>query len=237
MNAPEALIAVTATSEHAAQPYADSLTSRGGQVRVVTPESFTSVTEVMRGVSGLLLCGGYDIEPSRYGAKPDPATGKTSPKRDEMELDLLRDALERNMPVLGICRGMQLINVAFGGTLLQDIPGHKAEGWGEEAPSTKHEVYVAPGSKLAAIIGAGAVYRTNSRHHQGLKEAQRAPDLLASAYHPHDGIVEALESPAHRWLVGVQCHPEREDEVPKSFRKLFDWLVGWSARYGAGDMP
>ena len=230
------LIAVTATSEREAQPYVDALAARGGEARVLTPERFEGVTEAMRGVSGLLLCGGYDVEPSRYGAERDPATGETDPRRDEMELGLLRDALDRNMPVLGICRGMQLINVAFGGTLLQDIPGHVEPG-GDNDGSVRHEVYVAPGSKLGAIIGAGAVYRTNSLHHQGLKEAQRAPGLMASAFHPQDGIVEAIESPAHPWLVGVQCHPERESEVPKSFRKLFDWLVGWSGRFDAGDMP
>ena len=230
------MIAVTATSEREARPYVEALTARGGAVRVLTPKRFEGVAEAMRSASGLLLCGGLDIEPSRYGADLEPATGKTYPERDEMELALVRDALERNVPVLGICRGMQLINVAFGGTLLQDIPGHVERG-GDNDGSLRHEVYVAPGSKLGAIIGAGAVYRTNSLHHQGLKEAQRAPSLLASAYHPHDGIVEALESPAHPWLVGVQCHIEREDEVPKSFRKLFDWLVGWSRRFAAGDMP
>ena len=236
MSATPPLIAVTATSAGEAQPYVDALTARGGETRVVTPKHFAGVEEALSGVSGMLLCGGYDIEPSRYGADLEPATGKTYPERDDMELAMLRDALGRDMPVLGICRGMQLINVAFGGTLLQDIPGHTGDGLGADAPSGRHQVYVAPGSKLGAIIGAGAVYRTNSRHHQGLKEAQRAPALLASAYHPEDGVVEALESPAHRWLVGVQCHPEREGEVPKSFLKLFEWLVGWSARYGAGEL-
>ena len=236
MRANSPLIAVTATSEREAQPYVDALAARGGAARVVTPEHFDGVAEAMRGVSGLLLCGGYDIEPSRYGAERAPATGETDPQRDEMELAVLRDALDRNVPVLGICRGMQIINVAFGGTLLQDIPGHIERG-GDNDGSLRHEVYVAPGSKLGAIIGAGAVYRTNSLHHQGLKEAQRAQGLMASAFHPQDGIVEAVESPAHPWLMGVQCHPEREDEVPKSFRKLFDWLVGWSERHGAGDMP
>ena len=236
MSAAQPLIAVTATSWGEAQPYVAALTVREGAARVVTPTDFDGVAEALRAVSGLLLCGGYDIEPSRYGAERGPATGEIYPERDEMELALLRDALERNMPVLAICRGMQLVNVAFGGTLLQDIPGHVERG-GEGDGSVRHEVYVAPGSKLGAIMGAGAIYRTNSLHHQGLKEAQRAPGLLASAFHPHDGIVEALESPAHPWLVGVQCHPEREDEVPKSFRKLFDWLVGWSGRFGAGDMP
>ncbi|MCI0821297.1 MAG: gamma-glutamyl-gamma-aminobutyrate hydrolase family protein [Chloroflexi bacterium] len=236
MSAGPALIAVTATSEREARPYVDALTARGGAARVLTAKHFAGVSEAVSGVSGLLLCGGCDIDPARYGAEAEPATGKTEPARDEMELAVLRDALERNMPVLAICRGMQLVNVAFGGTLLQDIPGHVERG-GPNDGSVRHEVYVAPGSKLGAIMGAGAVYKTNSLHHQGLREAQRAPELMASAFHPHDGIVEALESPAHPWLMAVQCHPEREDEVPKSFRKLFDWLAGWSGRFGAGDMP
>ena len=222
------LIAVTATSPREAEPYIASLTSRRGEARLVTPRGFTGVIDAMDGVSGLLLCGGHDIHPSFYGGELDAgASADCSSDRDEMELAMLRHALERGMPVLGICRGMQLINVAFGGSVIQDLPDH---GRG------MHPVYVSPGSKLGAILGAGAIYRTNSLHHQGVKEACRAPGLLASAYHPGDGVVEALESPAHPHLIGVQCHPERESEVPRSFVKLFDWLVGWSGRHEAGDM-
>ena len=100
----------------------------------------------------------------------------------------------------------------------------------------KHPVYVSPGSKLGAIIGVGAIFQTNSYHHQGAKEAQRAPGLLASAYHPQDGIIEALESPEYRWLMGVQCHIEKEKEVPSIFLNLFDWLISWSSAYEAGEM-
>ena len=227
-----ALIGVTASSERAAQNYVASLESRGAQARVLTPERFTSVEDAMNGVSGLLLSGGGDINPALYGEQPNGAMG-ISQDRDEMEMALLRYAVQEEMPTLGICRGMQLINVAMGGRLIQDLPGHTLP----EFQSAMHQVYVSPGSRLGAIIGAGAIYRTNSRHHQGLKEAQRAPSLLASAYHPEDGIVEALESPEHPWLVAVQCHPERENEVPKSFGKLFEWLAGWAERYEAGDMP
>jgi len=186
----------------------------------------------MDGVSGLLLTGGGDVDPALYGEALDGSMG-IEPERDEMEMALFRYAIEEDMPTLGICRGMQLINVAMGGRLIQDLPGHTLP----EFQSAVHQVYVSPGSRFGAIIGAGAIYRTNSRHHQGLKEAQRAPSLMASAYHPEDGIVEALESPEHPWLVGVQCHPEREDEVPKSFGKLFEWLAGWAERYEAGEMP
>ena len=227
-----ALIGVTTSNGSTAKNYVESLESRGAQTRVLTPERFTSIEEAMDGVSGLLLTGGGDVSPALYGEALDGSMG-IEPERDEMEMALFRYAIEEDMPTLGICRGMQLINVAMGGRLIQDLPGHTLP----EFRSAVHQVYVSPGSRLGAIIGAGAIYRTNSRHHQGLKEAQRAPSLMASAYHPEDGIVEALESPEHPWLVGVQCHPEREDEVPKSFGKLFEWLAGWAERYEAGDMP
>ena len=227
-----ALIGVTASNGSTAKNYVAPLESRGAQARVLTPERFTSIEEAMDGVSGLLLTGGGDVDPALYGEALDGSMG-IEPERDEMEMALFRYAIEEDMPTLGICRGMQLINVAMGGRLIQDLPGHTLP----EFQSAVHQVYVSPGSRFGAIIGAGAIYRTNSRHHQGLKEAQRAPSLMASAYHPEDGIVEALESPEHPWLVGVQCHPERENEVPKSFGKLFEWLAGWAERYEAGDMP
>ena len=232
------LIAVTATGPNEAAEYTPSLTNRGAETRVMTPKHFTTVDEAMDGVSGLLLCGGYDVSPEYYGETPDPTARVESwADRDEMEFALLRHALERHMPVFGICRGMQVINVAFGGKLIQDLPNH---GPGRESDADDkpvvHQVYVSPGSKLGAIIGAGAIYRVNSLHHQGVKEHVRAEKLMAAAYHPEDGVIEALESPAHPWLIGLQCHPERESEVPRSFLKLFDWLVGWAERYEAGDM-
>jgi len=232
-----AQIAITATSPREAAPYAASIESRGGQTKIVVPKRFTSLDDAMEGVSGLVLCGGYDVHPSYYGQEPLDGVGAESfyPDRDEMELAMLRHALEKEMPVYGICRGMQVINVCFGGTLLQDFPGHRNPDL-EQDPSIQHQVYVSPGSKLGAIIGAGAFYRTNSLHHQGVKEATRAPSLMASSFQPDDGMVEGLESPEHRWLIGVQCHPERETEVAKTFLTIWSWLVGWAERYEAGDM-
>lgn len=235
-----ALIAVTATGPNEAKPYAASVEARGGEVRVLTPKTFPGLEQALEGVSGVLLCGGYDVHPRHYGQEEDPAADlETYAERDEMEMVVLRHALEQRIPVLGICRGMQLINVAFGGSLIQHLTGHRNESdfENDEDEILRHQVYVSPGSKLGAIIGGGSIYRTNSWHHQGLKEAQRAPGLMASAYHPEDGIIEALESPAHPHLVAVQCHIEREDEVPKSFVKLFEWLVGWAERYEEGTMP
>ena len=230
-----ALIAVTATGLGEGAPYVASIESREAQALLLTPTTFEGVKPALDGVSGLLLCGGYDVHPRYYGQEIEPDAGvDTYVERDEMEMALLRAAIDNRMPILGICRGMQLINVAFGGSLLQHIDGHRNHDTPEE--QVKHAVYVSPGSKLGAIIGMGAIYRTNSYHHQGAKEAQRAPSLLASAYHPDDGVIEALESPDYKWLIGLQCHLEKEDEVPKTFLKVFDWLIAWSNAYEAGEM-
>ena len=231
------LIAVTASGLSEAEPYIASIESRGAQARVITPSAYAGSGAALDGVSGLLLCGGYDVHPRYYGQEITKSAGvETYAERDEMEMALLRAALEREMPILGICRGMQLINVAFGGSLIQNVPGHRKLPDDIDEKPFKHSVYVSPGSKLGAIIGVGAFFNTNSYHHQGLKEAQRAPGLLASAYHPQDGIIEALESPEHRWLMAIQCHIEKEKEVPTIFLRLFDWLVSWSSAFEAGEM-
>jgi putative glutamine amidotransferase len=180
----------------------------------------------MDGIGGLLLPGGPDVDPAHYNAVPDSQAGlELCRSLDDLELRLLDYALGHDMPVLAICRGMQLLNVACGGQLIQDLPGHKSarsdarpDGcWEPE----KHLIYLAPGAKSAAIIGSAGFFRVNSLHHQGLREAQRSPQLMTSAYSVEDGLIEGLESPTHSWVIGVQCHPERQDEVPRSFANLF----------------
>ena len=167
--------------------------------------------------AGLVLSGGEDIEPRRYGEEPVPEVIDLSPARDTMEWRAVDVALEKGIPILGICRGMQLLNVYFGGTLYQDLPtqfgetvGHYQSGaWGEH----HHEVRCAEDSRLHAALGECEPLRINSFHHQAVKEL--APSLRCTA-RAADGLIEGLESTEHDWVVGVQWHPERsEAEAPQ----------------------
>ena len=187
-------------------------------------------SELMQGVGGLLLSGGPDVHPARYGQEPDPgARLQLRPELDELEFRVLEYALSEDMPVLAICRGMQVLNVAFGGKLIQDLPGHRNDD--DDAEHASHLIYVAPGAKSAAIIGSAGFFKVNSYHHQGLTEAQRAPRLMSTAYSVDDGLVEGLESPEHSWVIGLQCHPERQDEVPRLFVNLFAGLHDRAERF------
>jgi len=168
-------------------------------------------------VAGLCLSGGEDVAPARYRAAPD---GSEPPylERDETEFRVLAQALARDLPVLAICRGFQLVNVAFGGSLVQHVAGHtEAHG-----PLVPHVVTATPGSLLAAASGS-APHQVNSYHHQAVTDATLAPGLRATAW--VDGLVEAFEArepsaasdgPAHHWLLGVQWHPERTDVSPEA---------------------
>ena len=215
------VIGVTASDAQEAERYLEALAPWGAEPLLLLPESAPPVEEVLARVKGLLVAGGADIGPEQYEAEPGPTTGPVNAPRDALEMPLLRGALERDLPVLGICRGMQALNVAMGGRLLQDIPDHREE----QQESAYHRIWISPGSKLAAALGSGGQVRVNSRHHQGVQEPQKSPKLLASAYALEDGVIEALESPRHRWAVGVQCHPERAKEVPRQFQRLFQVLV------------
>ena len=194
--------------------------------------SATSAIEMMQGVGGLLLSSGPDVHPSRYGQEPDPESRlQLLPELDDLEFQVLDYALSVDMPVLAICRGMQVLNVAFGGRLIQDLAGHRNDDKGENSEPVSHLIYVAPGAKSAAIIGSAGFFKVNSYHHQGLTEAQRAPRLMSTAYSVEDGLVEGLESPEHSWVIGLQCHPERHDEVPRLFVNLFGGLHDRAERF------
>ncbi len=163
---------------------------------------------------GLLLTGGVDVNPRLYNEKRAPETASPNRPRDANELKLLQQALDRDVPVLCICRGHQLLNVALGGALLQHIDGdpHRARPNGE---SRWHDVAVEPGTRLASIYGPKPAMRVNSRHHQGVTPDRLAPGLDVSARSP-DGFIEGVESRSHRWVAGVQWHPERPEMHPDS---------------------
>jgi putative glutamine amidotransferase len=143
---------------------------------------------------------------------------------------LISAAVDRGLPVLGTGAGMLALNVAFGGAGPMEVEAHGIELEDGEPKPAYHRIYIAPGSKLAAIVGSGGFVRVNSRHDVGLREAQKSPRLLASAYGLEDGVIEALESPEHDWVIAVQFNPERRMELPPHFDRLFQGLVERAAR-------
>lgn len=232
------IVAITSASQRNARRYIAAMEAAGAETRLLLPETHAGqpAAEMLRGAGGLLLSGGPDIHPARYGQEPDPnANLQLSPQLDELEFPALQYALSVDLPVLALCRGMQLLNVAFGGTLIQDLPNHRNNDPDGEPAS--HLIYLAPGAKSAAIIGSAGFFRVNSYHHQGLTEAQRAPRLMSTAYNVADGLVEGVESPEHSWVIGFQCHPERKDEVPRLFANLFAGLQDRAERFAATQTP
>ncbi len=193
----------------ARQQYLTSLRDAGFEVLAVDardpiPEDFDA----------LCLTGGEDVEPQRYGAAVNAQTEVPDPKRDALEFELLRTARERDLPVLGICRGFQVINIAYGGSLLQHVDGHRRSN----GPIVAHSAVPMPGSKLAAACGS-APHDVNSSHHQVVTDDTLAPGLVPTVR--IDGLVEAFEDPAKRWLVAIQWHPERTSEVSAAATHIF----------------
>ena len=186
----------------------EKIVSRSGGFPVVVPPSGPELD----GLSGLVVAGGEDA------AGRGPATA------------LAEAAIANDMPLLGVGAGMIAVNAAFGGAAPTEVAGHDVELEEGEPVSAYHRIYIAPGSKLAAIVGSGGFVRVNSRHGVGLSEAHKSPRLLASAYGLDDGVVEALESPEHDWVIAVQFNPERRMEVPPHFDRLFQGLVERAAR-------
>lgn len=185
-------------------------------------------------VDGLLLAGGADVDPNHYGEDPLPRLGRITPERDGAELALVRDALAAGMPILGICRGLQVLCVAAGGTLLQDIPSQVpgALKHRQQAPPWygTHDVAVEAGTLLARLLGEGPL-RVNSFHHQAVDLVP--PGFQAAAAAP-DGVVEAVEKGDGSFILGVQWHPETMAAYQPRFMALFAGLVEAAAAKGAG---
>lgn len=189
--------------------YARSVSAAGGLPMILPPAA--DAGGVLAGVHGVILAGGADVEPARYGAEPDPATGPPRRDRDEWELELARAALDRDLPILAICRGMQLLNVALGGDLIQHLPD--TVGHDEHSPTPgvhgRHPVRLASGSRLSGLLGDNCLVATY--HHQAVG---RIGTGLRPVGWADDDTVEALELAGHRWVTAVQWHPEVGDCEP-----------------------
>ncbi|MEV6579100.1 gamma-glutamyl-gamma-aminobutyrate hydrolase family protein [Streptomyces sp. NPDC051582] len=185
--------------------YYELVQAAGGAAVLLPPDEPGAAAEVLSRLDGLVVAGGPDVDPVRYGADRDPCTGAPATRRDEWELSLIGAALAAGLPVLGICRGMQALNVALGGTLIQHIDGHAV------APGVMswHPVRPVGGTRYAALVPEEAEVPTY--HHQAVDRLGEG--LIASA-HAVDGTVEAIElpDPAH-WVLGVQWHPERDKDT------------------------
>jgi len=188
--------------------YYDALEAGGARYLVVEGEQLPAEAR------GLLLTGGVDVDPRLYGEKRNPLTDRPNRKRDTHELGLLKQALERDLPVLCICRGHELLNVALGGSLVQHIESNDHR-WRDDGASKWHDVVVDGSSRLSDFYGEGRTLRVNSRHHQGVTEKKLAPSLQMTA-RSSDRFVEAMESRNHRWVMGIQWHPERPEMHPDS---------------------
>lgn len=201
--------------------YSRAVQTAGGVPVLVPATSGTDLDALLARLDGLVLSGGGDVDPESYGAQPSPATGGVDPDRDSAEFRLLRAALDRGMPVLGVCRGCQVVNVALGGTLVQHLPDVTDVEHFHREPRDwiSHTVEVVAGSALHKIVGRDEL-EVNSIHHQAVERL--APSLRAVACAP-DGVIEAVEDP-ERYLLAVQWHPE--SLVPAGpHLALFEWLT------------
>ncbi len=217
------------TSCRKLEDYKQSILHVGGEVRIV--DATMGIDDALAEIDGLLLTGGDDITPTRYGEAPHPAVVEAEPGRDEFELALVKAARERRMPIFAICRGIQVLNVAFGGTLVQDIPSqihgaltHALKVPPNEPYTLAHEVWLEKGSLLSNLMRerlSDDACEVNSRHHQAVKTV--ADGFKVSATAP-DGVIEAIEDSATEFCLGVQWHPENFWRTGE-FRSLFEGFL------------
>jgi len=217
------------------EDYKQAVLHAGGEVRIV--EHGTPVETALDGVGGLLLTGGEDVAPALYGEEKHEATVEVAPERDAFEIALVKEARRIGLPIFAICRGIQVMNVAFGGTLVQDIPTQVENAFPHAftIPPHKpfdyaHDVWVDTSSLLAKLmaerLNGSDSCAVNSRHHQAVKDV--APGFKVVATAP-DGIVEAIEDPAARFCLGVQWHPENFFRTGE-FRPLFEGFLEAAAQ-------
>jgi putative glutamine amidotransferase len=246
MEAPRPRIVVTVQSpEHAKNEevawrkndrYFEGVRRHGGEVIVLDEDSSPSEREAaFAAMDGLLLSGGADLDPALYGEEPHPSV-VVEPGRDALEHAAFAAAEARNVPIFGICRGMQAINVFRGGSLIQDIEGHSSPAY--PAPeATAHDMEIEPSSRLATVLGE-TLASVNTYHHQAIRPDQVGRGLRISGYSPHAGgdLVEAFEDPApDRWLMAVQSHPERTEFTSPEFENLWASFLAAAREYAADE--
>lgn len=205
--------------------YVEAIANAGGLPVLLPATSLVQAEDVARAIDGLVLSGGGDVDPDWYGEEPHVMCGRMDPDLDAYEIALCRHVLEQKKPILGICRGSQVLNVAAGGDLYQDVPtftestlqhAQKAPGW-----QATHRVTLAGGSHLRELMGTD-VLRVNSFHHQAVRRV--APGFRACA-HAADGLIEAIERIDAPLTIGVQWHPERTYHLNEHERALFEAFV------------
>jgi putative glutamine amidotransferase len=212
------------------EDYKQSILHAGGEVRLL--DHSMAPADALKGICGLLLTGGEDVAPARYGEAPHPSVVDVDDARDEFEIALVEEARRLDLPILAICRGIQLLNVAAGGTLVQDIPSqvagaleHQLAVPQHEPYALAHEVWLDKDTLLARLmrerLSDADSCDVNSRHHQAVK--QIAAGFQTSATAP-DGVIEAIEDPAVRFCLGVQWHPENFWRTGE-FRPLFEGFL------------
>jgi gamma-glutamyl-gamma-aminobutyrate hydrolase PuuD len=204
--------------------YVQAIEEAGGRPLLIPP-SDAGVDETLDAVHGLLFSGGSDLDPDLYDQEPHDETFGIVPERDRAELALLEAALARDLPVLAVCRGSQVLNIARGGDLVQHLPDLVGDDKHKHTPGTfaEHDVTLEPGTRLADLLGHRAPVK--SHHHQGFG---RVGAGLRVAAHAEDGTIEAVEDPSHRFALGVLWHPEAGED-----RKLFEELVAAAVEYRA----
>jgi putative glutamine amidotransferase len=213
--------------------YVEALRSVGAVPWLIPllPHDPETMREIFHRLDGVFLTGGVDVDPARYGEDRHPLCGSLDPDRDAIELMLLQHAQQRNLPVLAVCRGIQILNVAHGGTLYQDVADQVPAALKHDYfPTTEnpncrdylaHEITVVPDSRLGEILG-DTIVSVNSMHHQAIKDL--APALRPTAYAP-DGIIEAVEVHGQPFVVGVQWHPEELVQTHPGMKRLFSQFV------------
>lgn len=232
------IIGITCYHDHTAgvhrqnDTYINAVKKAGG-IPILLPclQAQSDILQHLAIINGLIISGGPDADPIYFGEEPHPALGNIHPAMDAYEIPLIQEALKQDMPLLGICRGEQMLNIAVGGNLIQDIPAsiknplkHR-----QDAPRhyKTHSVNVVVGTILAQILGDGTL-RVNSFHHQSVKDV---PSGFAISANAPDGIIEAIESTQHSFALGLQWHPEGMWNVDDNYDALFNALVGASINH------